>query len=104
MSFKAYHVLVPKAAVADPGPPRAEAALLALDCGLSPWQRWWTWRVMNGFSGLQTTQRCSSSQTTVVKTALGPWVLLPDCGGPDCLAPNFTSVPAGRWFDADEAD
>ena len=30
MSFKAYHVLVPKAAVADPEPLRAEAALLAL--------------------------------------------------------------------------
>jgi hypothetical protein len=29
MSFKAYHVLVPKAAVADPEPLRAEAALLA---------------------------------------------------------------------------
>jgi hypothetical protein len=44
MSFKAYHVLVPKAAVADPEPLRAEAALLAKDCGLSPRQRWWSWR------------------------------------------------------------
>ena len=43
MSFKAYHVLVPKAAVADPEPLRAEAALLAKDCGLRPWQRWWSW-------------------------------------------------------------
>ena len=31
MSFKTYHVLVPKAAVADPEPLRAEAALLAKD-------------------------------------------------------------------------
>ena len=44
MSFKTYHVLVPKAAVADPEPLRAEAALLAKDCGLSPRQRWWSWR------------------------------------------------------------
>ena len=44
MSFKAYHVLVPKAAVADPEPLRAEAALLAKDCGLSPRQEWWSWR------------------------------------------------------------
>jgi hypothetical protein len=44
MSFKAYHVLVPKAAVADPEPLRADAALLATDCGLRPWQRWWSWR------------------------------------------------------------
>src|SRR6516162_3324757 len=44
MSFKAYHVLVPKEAVADPEALRAEAALLAKDCGLSPRQRWWSWR------------------------------------------------------------
>ena len=44
MSFKACHVFVPKAAVADLEPLRAEAALLAKDCGLSPRQRWWSWR------------------------------------------------------------
>src|SRR6516165_3331900 len=44
MSFKAYHVLVPKAAVADPEPLRVEAALLAKDRGLNLRQRWWSWR------------------------------------------------------------
>jgi hypothetical protein len=44
MSFKAYHVLVPKAAIADPEPLRAEASVLAVDCGLSRRQRWWSWR------------------------------------------------------------
>jgi hypothetical protein len=44
MSFKAYHVLVPKAAVADPEPLRVEAALLAKDRGLNLRQQWWSWR------------------------------------------------------------
>jgi hypothetical protein len=39
-SFKACHVFVPKAAVADPEPLWAEADLLAKDCGLRPWQSW----------------------------------------------------------------
>jgi hypothetical protein len=37
------HVLVPKVAVADPEPLRAEAVLSAKDCGLNPRQRWWSW-------------------------------------------------------------
>ena len=44
MSYKAYTVLVPKAAVADPEPLRKKAAELARKYGLSPSEQWYAWR------------------------------------------------------------
>jgi len=44
MSYKAYTVLVPTAAVADPEHLRKKAAELAKKCRLNPAEQWCGWR------------------------------------------------------------